>query len=52
MPIATGYAMGAVLGEEFWVMGGSTDFVRTDQVLVYDLDHRACGPRARRCPAA
>jgi N-acetylneuraminic acid mutarotase len=37
MPIATGYAMGAVVGEEFWVMGGSTDFVRTDQVLVYDL---------------
>jgi hypothetical protein len=37
MPIATGYAMGAVLGEEFWVMGGSTDFVRTDQVLVYDF---------------
>jgi hypothetical protein len=37
LPIATGYAMGAVLGNEFWVMGGSTDFVRTDQVLIYDF---------------
>ena len=37
MPIANGYAMGAMLGEEFWVMGGSTDFVRTDEVLVYQF---------------
>ena len=61
MPIATGYAMGAVLGEEFWVMGGSTDFVRTDQVLVYDfgrehVDHPAAAApqpeqRRRRRPA-
>jgi hypothetical protein len=47
LPIATGYAMGAVLGEEFWVMGGSTDFVRTDQVLVYDF---AAGTWSTRPP--
>ncbi len=43
LPIATGYAMGAVLGNEFWVMGGSTDFVRTDQVLVYDFGSNMWG---------
>jgi len=37
MPQSNGYAMGAILGNEFWVLGGSTDFVRTDEVLAYDL---------------
>jgi N-acetylneuraminic acid mutarotase len=35
-----GYCMGAVLGDTFWVMGGSTDFARTDEVKALDLKTR------------
>jgi hypothetical protein len=37
LPVAVGYAAGAVIGNKFYVMGGSTDFARTDQVLVLDI---------------
>jgi N-acetylneuraminic acid mutarotase len=37
MPVAVGYAMGAVLGDRFWVMGGSTNDERTNAVHVLDL---------------
>ncbi len=40
MALPRGYAMGAVLGNQFWVAGGSSDFVRTDQVDVFDLAMR------------
>jgi hypothetical protein len=32
--------MGAVIGNKFWVMGGSSDFARTDDVTVFDLETR------------
>ncbi|HEY0711688.1 MAG TPA: kelch repeat-containing protein, partial [Polyangia bacterium] len=38
MPIENGYAMGAVIGKQFWILGGSTNIARTDQVLVYDIE--------------
>lgn len=37
VPLARGYAMGAVRGDEFWVMGGSTEIERTAAVDVLDL---------------
>jgi N-acetylneuraminic acid mutarotase len=37
LPAANGYAVGAVIGNEFWMIGGSTDFARTDQVLALNL---------------
>jgi N-acetylneuraminic acid mutarotase len=37
LPLAVGYATGAVVNNQLWVMGGSTDFARTDQVLSFDL---------------
>jgi N-acetylneuraminic acid mutarotase len=37
LPVAVGYALGAVTNDQLWVMGGSTDFTRTDDVLVYDI---------------
>jgi hypothetical protein len=40
MPVENGYAMGAVIGKQFWILGGSTNFARTDQVLVYDIEAR------------
>jgi N-acetylneuraminic acid mutarotase len=40
LALPVGYAVGAVLGREFWVIGGSTDFVRTDQVNAFHLDTR------------
>jgi N-acetylneuraminic acid mutarotase len=41
MPLENGYAMGAMLGDDFWVIGGSTNFARTDQVLVLNLKTKA-----------
>jgi N-acetylneuraminic acid mutarotase len=40
LPVETGYAVGAVLGNVFWVVGGSTNFSRTEQVLAYDLTNK------------
>ncbi|HXU80316.1 MAG TPA: hypothetical protein VN914_02895 [Polyangia bacterium] len=40
LALTRGYAMGAVIGDRFWVMGGSTDFARTDDVAVLDLKTR------------
>jgi N-acetylneuraminic acid mutarotase len=37
LPVAVGYATGAVVGNQLWVMGGSTDLARTDQVLAFDI---------------
>jgi N-acetylneuraminic acid mutarotase len=37
LALPRGYASGAVVGDVFWVIGGSTDFVRTDQVDAFDL---------------
>ena len=37
LPMAVGYAAGAVVGNQLWVMGGSTDFARTDQVWAFDI---------------
>lgn len=37
LALTRGYCMGAVVGDRFWVMGGSSDFVRTDDVTVLDL---------------
>jgi len=39
-PVALGYAMGAVVGQQFFVMGGSY-VARTDQVLIFDLKARS-----------
>jgi hypothetical protein len=41
LSLTRGYCMGAVIGNRFWVMGGSSDFARTDDVTVLDLDTRA-----------
>lgn len=40
MPLPRAYAMAGVLGSLFFVAGGSTDFVRTDQVDALDLGAR------------
>jgi N-acetylneuraminic acid mutarotase len=40
LALTRGYCMGAVLGDQFWVMGGSSDFVRTDDVTMLDLQTR------------
>jgi N-acetylneuraminic acid mutarotase len=40
LELTRGYAMGAVVGDQFWVMGGSTDFARTDDVTTLDLKSR------------
>jgi hypothetical protein len=40
LALTRGYCMGAVIGDEFWVMGGSSDFARTDDVTVLDLKTR------------
>jgi N-acetylneuraminic acid mutarotase len=40
LDVARGYAMGAVVGTTFWVIGGSSDFARTDEVLALDLTTR------------
>jgi N-acetylneuraminic acid mutarotase len=37
LALARGYAMGAVVGSTFWVIGGSSDFARTDEVVGLDL---------------
>ncbi|MEA2701088.1 MAG: hypothetical protein QOI66_5359 [Myxococcales bacterium] len=37
LPMAVGYATGAVVNNQLWVMGGSTDFSRTDQVWTFDI---------------
>ncbi len=37
MTEARGYSMGAVIGDRFWVIGGSTNDARTDAVQVLDL---------------
>jgi N-acetylneuraminic acid mutarotase len=37
LALPRGYAAGAVTGNLFWVLGGSTDFVRTDQRDAFDL---------------
>jgi N-acetylneuraminic acid mutarotase len=41
LALTRGYCMGAVIGDRFWVMGGSSDFARTDDVTVLDLKARA-----------
>jgi hypothetical protein len=41
LALTRGYCMGAVVGDRFWVMGGSSDFARTDDVTVLDLTTRA-----------
>jgi N-acetylneuraminic acid mutarotase len=35
--LARGYCMGAVVGQQFWIIGGSSDFARTDEVVSFDL---------------
>jgi N-acetylneuraminic acid mutarotase len=40
LALTRGYCMGAVIGDHFWVMGGSSDFARTDDVTVLDLNAR------------
>jgi N-acetylneuraminic acid mutarotase len=40
MDVPRGYAMGAVLANSFWVIGGSSDFTRTDEVIALDLTTR------------
>jgi serine/threonine-protein kinase PknK len=42
-PVALGYAMGAVVDDQFFVMGGSY-VARTDEVLIYDLKARTWAP--------
>ncbi|HVR62336.1 MAG TPA: hypothetical protein VMU50_10580 [Polyangia bacterium] len=37
LPVAVGYATGAIVDGLFWVMGGSTNNERTDQVMTFDL---------------
>jgi len=37
LPIALGYAMGAILDGEMWVIGGSDNTERTDRVTAFDL---------------
>jgi hypothetical protein len=39
LPVAAGYSMGAVVGDRFFVIGGSY-FARTDEVLVFDVKAR------------
>jgi N-acetylneuraminic acid mutarotase len=51
MPVAVGYALGAVINDQLWVMGGSTDFARTDDVLVYDIPTRTWSASAVKLPA-
>jgi hypothetical protein len=46
LPVAVGYAAGSVIGDEFWVMGGSTNLARTDQVLVYDIRNKRWSTKA------
>jgi N-acetylneuraminic acid mutarotase len=46
LPIPVGYAAGSVIGNEFWVMGGSTNLARTDQVMVYDIRGRRWSTKA------
>ena len=48
LPVPVGYAMGAVVGNQFWVIGGSTGDARTEQVLVFDV---AAGTWSTRPPA-
>jgi N-acetylneuraminic acid mutarotase len=40
LALARGYAMGAVVANTFWVIGGSSDFARTDEVVGLDLTTR------------
>jgi hypothetical protein len=40
LALTRGYCMGAVIGDRFFVMGGSSDFARTDDVTVLDLNAR------------
>jgi N-acetylneuraminic acid mutarotase len=40
LSLTRGYCMGAVVGNQFWVMGGSSDFARTDDVTALDLGTR------------
>jgi N-acetylneuraminic acid mutarotase len=40
LSLTRGYCMGAVVDDQFWVMGGSSDFARTDDVTVLDLQTR------------
>jgi N-acetylneuraminic acid mutarotase len=37
LSLARGYCMGAVVGKQFWIIGGSSDFARTDEVVAFDL---------------
>jgi N-acetylneuraminic acid mutarotase len=37
LALARGYCMGAVVGKQFWIIGGSSDFARTDEVVAFDL---------------
>jgi N-acetylneuraminic acid mutarotase len=37
LPVAVAYSMAAVVGDKFWVIGGSTNDERTDAVHVLDL---------------
>jgi hypothetical protein len=37
MPVAVGYSMGAVVGDQLWVFGGSTNDERTSAVETLDL---------------
>jgi N-acetylneuraminic acid mutarotase len=51
LPIAVGYALGAVTNDQLWVMGGSTDFSRTDQVLAYDMNMKKWFAEGVKLPA-
>ncbi len=44
LALARGYAMGAVVGNTFWVIGGSSSRERTDDVVALDLDMRQWSP--------
>ena len=37
LALTRGYCMGVVMGDRFWVMGGSSNVARTDDVTVLDL---------------
>jgi len=44
LTLARGYAMGAVVGNTFWVIGGSSSRERTDDVVALDLGSRQWSP--------
>jgi N-acetylneuraminic acid mutarotase len=37
LPVAVGYGVGGVIGDQLWFLGGSTDVARTEQILLYTI---------------